>query len=235
MGDSWACGEWGLTDPADPSSEFLNHHPGISRYLRDQGHSVQVLAQGGHGNHKQTLQAQEHGVQGQIIWFITDPLRDLGPGDYVAETGSNEPWRSLHERVQTVADYHRERDQLLRVSLARMRDHRIWLVGGNCRIPDWVNGEFPDYRIITADLTEWLLGHPGPDAFCRQWMYYDCSADLVDLYHHQERDLRSHLSRARQDTTSPEHQWFWPDGQHPNRQAHLRLTTELIVPLSGTV
>ena len=228
MGDSWACGEWGRKHPENLHDQFGNRHAGITQYLRDDQHDVRVLAQGGHGNRQQIQHAEELGTQGQIIWFITDPLRDLRN---LTGTGEHDWFDRLPREVQTLAQYRQTRDQQLRSALTAMRDHSVWLIGAVCRLPEWVAREFPEYRIITPDLTAWLLGHPGPDSFCRQWLYYDCEPDLAEYYDQQEQRLAEHLERATEDESSVEHRLFWPDGQHPNREAHRLLYDQLIKPL----
>jgi hypothetical protein len=228
MGDSWACGEWGRKDPDRLDSEHGNRHPGITEYLRADQHTVRVLAQGGHGNQQQVEQAKKQGVLGQIIWFITDPLRDLRN---TTGTGEHDWFDRLPREIQTLDQYRQTRDQQLRSALNDMRGHGIWLIGAVCPLPDWVEKEFPEYRIITPDFTEWLLGHRGSEVFCRQWLYYDCEQDLVEHYDHEEQLREQHLERARDDESSLEHRLFWPDGEHPNREAHRLLYDQLIKPL----
>ena len=228
MGDSWACGEWGRRDPDNLDSHFGNSHPGITAYLRQDQHDVRVLAQGGHGNRQQVEHARQLGVDGQIIWFITDPLRDLRNP---TGTGDHDWFDRLPREVQTLEQYRRTRDTQLLEVLNDMRGHPVWLIGGVCALPAWVSRQFPEYRVITPDLTAWLLGRPGPDSFCRQWLYYDCEPDLAEYYDQQEQRLAEHLERAREDETSVEHRLFWPDGQHPNREAHRLLYDQLIRPV----
>jgi hypothetical protein len=71
-GDSWAMGEW---------TDFKLTHRGLEQYLLDAGHSVVNVADRGIGN-QAALTALEIELIKQesidcIIWFQTDPMREL--------------------------------------------------------------------------------------------------------------------------------------------------------------
>ena len=224
MGDSWCWGEF-PPDSHTYKGRWSNNLPLI---LRGAGHQCQVLAEAGSSNLTQTERAHEQGVQGQVIWYITDPFRDL---EHDFRPGPVREYSLLHERVQTVAQYHHERERLLRARFEEMRDHPVWLLGGVCPIPQWVGRDYPQFRVLCEDVCRYLTGVPVPLAMCRKWDHYDCSPELVDLYHEHEQETQRFRDRAKNEPASPEHEWFWPDGIHPNRQAHQRVYDDLILPL----
>ena len=105
------------------------------------------------------------------------------------------------------------------------------LIGGVCAVPEWVAGEYPGFTIVVPDLRTWLLPDMEPcETLCRTWRYPDCDPGLLAHWEHHEQVLAHHVRSAWHEHTSGEHQWFWPDGAHPNRAAHHRLTHELILP-----
>ena len=159
-----------------------------------------------------------------IIWFLTDPLRDCA---------------SLRAAIPTTRqEYGLLPDQLMRASLrdmARMHpDRRILLVGGCQPVPEWVAREFPQFHVVVTSLLHWLVPAAGPallPLLCRNWRYPTCEPALLDHWEQVEQDCARFRWRAEHRRDTPEHRWFWPDGYHPNRAAHRRLTEELILPL----
>lgn len=231
MGDSWACGEWGGEISA---RTYRLLHGGTLQYLKEAGHCVRSVAQGGSSNWAQVDRMSPHHAYQRdresphsahdtevIIWFLTDPLRDTNgppPGE----------WQEFFSL----------QDQLLRAGLARMAQlypHcRLLLIGGVAAVPAWVAREFPQFEQVVESLLHWLI----PQAprgllpeLCRGWRHGACDPDL--LAHHERCGMDNAHFRwcAEHSPHSAEHRWFWPDGSHPNRAAHRRLTAELILPL----
>ena len=213
MGDSWACGEWDLKQKLA--------HPGTEQYLRDAGHNVTSVAKGGACNREQTALMAESKAD-VIIWFLTDPLRDLTISGW------------SHLGPLTLESYHSRRDSLFKAAFDRMSDLPVWLIGGASAVPDWVASIYPKWRVIVPDLRMWLIPDAEPiDCLSRTWPYPDCSEDLLTYHEQQEKMLNRHFIRSENAVQSDEHRLFWPDGHHPNREAHLRLTNKLLLPLTA--
>jgi hypothetical protein len=220
MGDSWACGEWG----DDPT--YRNTHPGTAKYLEQAGHEVINMAEGGASNWSQIDRISPHHALSHnlrdadvVLWFMTDPLRDsdLQPS--------------------TMRDLHITQTRLLTDSMKTLAtivgDREVWLVGGAGSVPNWVKTRHPGWRVIVPDLLRWLVPDSGVSAMHlnRTWRYGECDPAMLDHFEMEEQRVASFRWRAEHRTASDEHRWFWPDGSHPNREAHRRLTEELILPL----
>jgi hypothetical protein len=65
----------------------------------------------------------------------------------------------------------------------------------------------------------------------RTWRYEDCDEEMLDFHERCEEVSFMFRWRAELRTGSMEQRYWWPDGVHPNRLAHQRLTQELILPL----
>jgi hypothetical protein len=200
-------------------------HGGTGQYLSEQGHRVVNLSHPGDCNQAQVanLRPQHARHVDHFIWFLTDPMRDLSPrGDH--------PVDGLMER--SLAGYLAQRERLLRLQVDRMRHLPVIVVGGVCAVPEWVERECPLWRVACRDLRSWLLPGTQPiEVLGRTWRFPDCDLDLLEHWERDERASQLHVDRASDDVNSPEHRYFWPDGGHPNRRAHERLTQELIRPL----
>jgi hypothetical protein len=206
-GDSWACGEWGR----DLQGRYRPLHPGLQYYLRRAGHGVRVVAQGQAGNGEQLERVQAEAQPGDLVVFVqTDPLRDSAviPGDQVA-----------------FLDQYQQGLQALYRALAQL-PCPVLLVGGNSPVlTDLIDPGSP-CRVAVADWIEELgLDRPCP-VICRAWSYPDCEPPLLEQWERDEQQLREWLHRCGQSGT-PEHEWFWPDGRHPNRRAHSWLAARL--------
>ena len=232
MGDSWARGEWGKG--SDYRYQVL--HPGTRRFLEEAGHSVISVAGEGSSNWAQVDRLQPyHAMQRDrdsgrnladadvVLWFTTDPLRDL---------------RDLKDsQPTTMADFQTRPDSLLRGNMDTLQgivgDRPVWIVGGVGVMPSWVQARHPRWRVIVPDLMRWLV--PGSDVSVihlnRCWRYENCDEELLDYHEKQAQRASNFQWRAEHRLASDEHRYFWPDGSHPNREAHRRLTQELILPL----
>ena len=216
MGDSWARGEWGWGGRGTAQG-YRVLHPGTEQYLREYGHRVHQLAGGGNGNRAQVDHLRPDRVRGldHVIWFLTDPLRDIAGADIAL----------------TLVEYRAQRDHLLRQQFDRVRHLPILLIGGVSAVPEWVSSEYPNMHTLVRDLRCWLLPGAEPcEVLCRGWHYPDCDPALFTHWEHEEAVKAVHLHRAQHEPATAEHRWFWPDGHHPNRAAHLRLTRERILP-----
>ena len=226
IGCSWGCGEWSRRAQGRGHARRQTLlHGGTGQYLSELGHRVVNLSHPGDCNHSQVERLRPQHVRhvDHIIWFMTDPMRDLCPrGDNSVE--------GLMER--SLAGYLAQRERLLRTQVDRMRHLPVIVVGGVCAVPLWVTQECPRWRVACRDLRGWLLPDREPiETLGRTWRFPDCELDLLEHWERDEHVSQLHEDRAREELTSLEHHYFWPDGGHPNRRAHERLTQELIRPL----
>jgi hypothetical protein len=227
LGDSWACGEWGQSNHGlGQEPHYRNTHTGTQQYLQQAGHRVINMAEQGASNWSQLDRISPHHALSHnlrdadvVLWFITDPLRD---------TQDPQPG--------TFKDLHRTQTQLLTDSMNKLAslvgDREVWLVGGVGVVPAWVKTRHPGWRVIVPDLLRWLVPDSEVSAMHlnRTWRYGDCDTALLDHFEIEEQRVASFQWRAEHRRDSDEHRLFWPDGSHPNREAHRLLTEELILP-----
>ncbi len=227
MGDSWACGEWGLNS----NNQYSLLHRGTSLYLQEAGYEVFSLAKGGSSNKKQVDQLLKTAAlmdrpPDHIIWFLTDPFRDIC--QYYVDRAP-----VLQGMSATLIEYQAQREHLLREQFNRIRSLEVILIGGACPIPAWVRDEYYNIETVVPDLRCWLLPDAEPcDLINRAWQFPE-SADyaLIDHWEQQHDIYKKHRDMAKYQIDSDSHKFFWPDGVHPNRLAHRMLTDYLLQTL----
>jgi len=234
MGDSWACGEW---QGKFPHSRVV--HPGTRRYLEEAGHDVITVADPGASNWAQLNRLASHqGSTEVIVWFFTDPLRDLmQDGGRLGVDLTGFDLVGEHHQPRTRATWDGVRDLLARNSLARMaglaQGRTVLMVGGVAPVPAWTRQVYPAFGVVTEDWVRWLI----PDTRAsmthnnKNWRYPDVDEELLAFHEQAEQRAFQFRWRAEDNASSLERLYWWPDGVHPNRLAHQRLTQELILPL----
>ena len=224
MGDSWACGEWGFNS----DNQYGLLHRGISLYMQEAGYPVFSFARGGSSNKKQVDQLLKTAASmdrppDHIIWFLTDPFRDI-----LQYYSGNV--QVLEGMSTTLTEYQAQREHLLREQFNRIRSLKVLLIGGACPVPAWVKDDYSNIEIVVPDLRCWLLPDAEPcDTINRVWQYPD-KADyaLIDYWKQQDDIYKKHCDMADRQIDSDSHKFFWPDGTHPNRLAHRMLTDYLL-------
>lgn len=219
MGDSWACGEWGWNS----YNQYVLLHRGISLYMQEAGYPVFSFARGGSSNKKQVDEllktvASMDRPPDHIIWFLTDPFRDILQRNSQIPEGMS----------TTLTEYQAQREHLLREQFNRIRSLKVLLIGGECPVPAWVKDDYSNIEIVVPDLRCWLLPDAEPcDTINRVWQYPD-RADyaLIDYWKQQDDIYKSDMTVHHKESDS--HKFFWPDGTHPNRLAHRMLTDYLL-------
>jgi hypothetical protein len=215
-GDSWSCGEWG--DPLPGQLYYQNiqgvRHGGLSQYLREDGHTVTLVGEGSSSNSAQVdrvIQLEKKLKEfHKIIWFHTDPLRDI---DQKEMCNSREGLKQQREKLDR---FQYQKLQNLGIE--------IFCLGGCSPIKIEQIQEYTNLKVIIANLQTWFLPNVKTmDPLGRWWKYQNPNLELLSDFEEQERLVETHIKKARDQKTTQEHLLFWPDGLHPNREAHLRL------------
>jgi len=249
VGDSWACGEWQWTasDPDGRSGSVV--HPGTRQYLEEAGHGVIMVADPGASNWAQLDRLEPYHALQQpgsrhmltdtdvILWFLTDPFRDLMNRQFLDIDLTGLALTGDEHQPRDRASYDAAWDLLMRNSLAHMarlaQGRPVLMVGGVAPVPAWTRQVYPEWRVVTEDWVRWLI----PDSQAsmthnnRNWRYTDCDEELLGFHEQAEQQAFMFRWRAQNNANSLERRYWWPDGTHPNRLAHQRLTQELILPL----
>ena len=214
-GCSWACGEWGWND----HNQYRLRHFGLQYYLRRAGHSVQVVAESSSSNSAQLNRihrALARASFDRVIFIQTDPLRDADsiPTTLAEHTQLEE--HLLHTLYQGLAQI----------------DCLVLLVGGNSPVcTDLV--PTGSVRVVETDWVQAMLGYRPYAPIARMWHYTDCAPDLLAWWE-QTESARAHFIAQCKQTGTPENEWFWPDGYHPNRKGHRWLADRLLPVLSNS-
>ena len=203
-GDSWGCGEWTWLSKRN----YGVSHKGLEQYLVDDGFSVVNSAQGGSSNSKsirRVAQQLERGNYDHIIWFQSDPLRDL---KYTT-------FNSLFTSYQQVLDCHKE---LLNSSYKQLNQlgNKVICVGGCSKLdPDIRN--YNNLIPLVDSMIELIIPHiTAPNIWCNDWLHYidaNTNKSLKRLFDRLLVDKKI----QEQITAEP---IMNPCGYHPNRDGH---------------
>ena len=200
-GDSWGCGEWSVED--GPATRVI--HRGLEQFLIDYGCSVTNLSEGGSTNFTQAQKLVlelNHTKPDVVIWFQTDPMRDLG------SLNSDTFPKDLAEMI--VAQQQRLDTVYEKLNNLGIPIHCI---GGASKLDETLLVKYSNLKPIIPSIIE-MFGGTHPVCWISSWIQLD-SLKFSDK-------LLSELDEVAATTFLPR-EWFYPDGVHPNREAHYRI------------
>ncbi len=228
-GDSWARGEWNVE-----CTQIL--HKGIEQYFSDDGIKVTNISKGGISNldiidrianflENSNLPAVTH-----IIVFQTEFTRDLKHHRRQHDYGADD-WAGIEE-IEHFADRLIERFYQRLSELSKNHDIPIFLVGGCSDTKQFtdMSCDYPGCEIVCQSMTNLIINH---DSNIQDpvFSWYSSNTqefverirsllpqDKVDNLIH---DIDKGYERACLLHENPD--WFYPDGQHPNRHGHFVL------------
>ena len=229
IGDSWAQGEF------DPSSYEQRHsiivHGGCATYLMERGHFVDNISCPGDNNLRQlrlTKQQLENKSYDQILWFVTEPLRNIYP--YSPFPDDRDIWNYEVNRYHK--DDYDAYDAIVRdwftltfsVAQSIYDQHHIpfFMIGGMSPIHDCIN----EYSFHNGIIKTWGTDISGVAQPFNSPFH---TRRFVEDNHQHLNDQRM-IAEMKQCLT-------WEDSQrssedfisyHPSRNAHLRLTNRIL-------
>ena len=196
------------------SNGYCAVHPGLEFYLKEYGCNVTNLSMGGISNSKIFDLLNEHiqinNSYDVIIWFQTDPLRNLRPyADNIEIFKKNKE------------DFIQAHDELLDSIYAKFNSLYlpIYSLGGTTKLNLALLEKYPNLHSVIPSVIE-MFGEEHIKLWPSDWMgdrqvLKSLSHSLVDYLH---SECEPKLSR----------EWFFPDGKHPNRKAHKKIFEYLI-------
>jgi len=213
-GDSWGCGEWGW----DSNGYYVVTHKGLEQYFTDDGFTVTNISEGGIGNNTVILNLKKFllsnpDYSGHIIWFQSDPFRDLRPYetftvDYTTYEGLIDKLNQL--LLETYNQFNSFNKKILCLGGVSKLNLKLILPFNNlvAAIPSIPELLLPDYQHAEIVFSDWY------NLIDRQF-----SLDDLDklLYNKQLQDSLIDYKDL-----------FWPDGSHPNRVGHKKIFEYLI-------
>lgn len=198
IGDSWGCGEWSAS--SDP---YRVTHLGLEHFLKEYGCTVINLSRPGASN-KTTVQIFKDHVDvfdpKYIFWFQTDPMRDLRP--YDQETFPKDVASLLGMSELLLNDTYKELNEM---------DRTIHCMGGTTKLHSAIN----NYQNLVSFIPSIIEMFGGTDQGF--WISDWINADNLKFTEKFLSELEQHPMH------SLPKEWFWPDGAHPNQNAHRKI------------
>jgi len=233
-GCSWACGEWDVDHRAETKIPTLQHG-GLAQYITESGRQVLNLGIPGGTNlaaakRVQTwLERNSDVVVDKIFMFQTEWNRDhlmIFEDDFTNVTHAN-----------TVPNIWVARYYYRLVDIAKLANCAVYIIGGVADA-DWSDNfeqDYPGVKIACQSMTNLLINHNHRvDTPVLSW-YNRHSPPLIKrirghLDDTETTKLLNDIDRGfeRENLVFQHPEYFWPDGNHPNRAAHLVLYNYLI-------
>lgn len=227
-GDSWSVGEW----ENDKYVPTINHG-GLSQYLHDQGHVVVNVGLGGSSNRETYLRVRNfffnnHHLRSyankQVIVFQTEWTRDFAYMDPEDKNFYDQPMTMMHRMIS--------RFYYDLSALAQEWAVTIKIIGGcsDALLIDDFKTIYPGVEIICQSMVNLLINgrstttEPVFSLFSNDTR----TDDFLKLFKQHTTDVQDmealldEVERGQQrlDMFSKYEDLFYPDGVHPNREAH---------------
>lgn len=231
-GDSWGLGEWHV----DPTKKYCVAHPGLSEYLRYDNYPVINLSVPASSNW-QVLDRLTQFFESGAAALLTDPIDKIFifQTEWIREYRLR--WHNPVKYTNPIVTYHIPRfTQDLRDTnldlwykglsdLAVTHSVNVGLIGG-CSDTKLV--DYPNIQVACQSLTNLAINdcpeieNPvycfRPEAEFVAEAKRTANADALDFL---MQEIVQAESREQLWKSYP--QWFWPDNNHANRQAHYKL------------
>jgi hypothetical protein len=232
FGGSWGCGEWG--NPVSPGVLSLNRnhitHLGLEQYFTDLGHKVVNMSGPGGSNKKSIdeltdfLITQRHNLI--VLFIISEPTRNFGP-EYATFKQDIVDHNGLFEfRAKTLYN-----DLKILNELGQQHNQVIQLIGALGSIPDV--SQYSNLSCLCRSWPELLVGNLHPDidfelfGIWEQWLIdgeiinkWFTPKNLQQFESKFADKLVQQLEQLDANRIIFEHQLFYPDKCHPNRDGH---------------
>lgn len=234
LGDSWGVGEWSGDRGMD--SHILESVPntGTGAWLQSYGHHVVNISAGSASNFGQLRKAywtlEEHHDYDWIIWFYTEPFRDI------IETVINDSIDGPKQYPEfTVRDFPRcEYITSQNFSYAQMIYEKFkipWVViGGQTSVPESINGYNFAHHVIGNWSGELLdLDFQIPEY---TWFSWEKFQTIFDFYGINEQDFVKQeidvLDKVDIVLAKSRESKYFPDDCHASNLAHAKLTSRIL-------
>lgn len=204
-GDSWGCGEWDNTIP------YVRPHLGTEQYFREYGCNVMNISIGGADN---ALSAKSIMLLAPmfnphlIFWIQSDPLRSIKLKAAFPETLDE----LLHYQRKHLSDIYMQLNSL---------GSTIHCIGGCSKLDSQLIANYPNLIPIIPSIIE-FFGCVSPaiwsSAFLIDQIRPDVPVTVLDMLLENTADPLKIFDQK----------WFFPDGAHPNRSAHLKIFEYLV-------
>jgi hypothetical protein len=215
-GDSWGCGEWNVT-----CTEV--NHTGLEQYLVDSGHTVYNISKGGCSNldsvNRIKSWLERNSKVDSIFVFQTEYTRDAK---------HHADWQIIS--LEDLAGQWIENFYARLSEIAQEHNCNIYIIGGASDTAYFENmsQDYPGCHIVCQSLTNLIINDNSSVSDPVFSWYGKATHPLLELVKKKlnspEELLKAiNLGFERESELRENPQWFFPDGIHPNRQAHRKL------------
>jgi hypothetical protein len=229
-GDSWGCGEW--------SNGRLLQHRGVGQYLKEHGHDVINLSEGGSSNfasYSRLLRFFDSGISEylpkitHVLFFQTEWIRDYRLRSDVHTINLDQSQWNLPVFDQNLKSETISKFQYRLSELAQKYDFQVGLIGG-CADTIWLDKfeqEYPGLKVLCQSMTNLCVNndhrvdYPVSGITVKEFEYMKKNLKSIDSLSELVNNLEASIARSTVWKNNP--YYFWPDGGHANRYGHKKL------------
>lgn len=225
LGDSWSQGELEYKK-FGPGHDIL--HKGVEQYLLDENHVVINHGILGGSNSQAFLKYNQFINHADfVIWFQTDPLRDVS---WNYERLFIEPLKQF-KSIKSVFEYVIVKEYSKFNSIAAMRNQTVYVIGGFSVVIPEIN-KFSNLKTIIPNVSG-LIDSSTNFNYYGYFIRYDWFVNIVEYCKKQNIFDEDDLNKLKQeyidmaeencrivDYMRKNKKFYWPDGAHPNRDGH---------------
>ena len=217
-GDSWGCGEWQrATEPPGTQQQIISH-PGLTQYFIDDGYNVANLSQYSMGNHTLIdplyyfLDVNRHLNIKHVFFIQTDITRSIRDKFFDFNKFSKDKNNNLEQIIRYM--YYDVYSKLNHIG--NVLGYNITLIGGLSDLVIDV-GEFNHLNFLVPSWVKLL----DESAKISHLLDHVNMEHLLAVYNDKEQLLPFiEELNVRHDIWKNNPNFFWPDGNHPNRIGH---------------
>lgn len=207
VGCSWGEGVWG--DP-DQGGGIID--PGLGGFLENDGYYVVNVSTAGQSNYLgyHRLVSQEPVNFDYIIWFFTDPIRDLRSNNFEIFDSADINFEKILEIQHKLTVNAFENFNSL--------NKPIYCLGGTVKLDLELIKNYKNLIPIIPCITEFLEPtYVHPKLWQSDWI------NKIDKQFSLECLDKFLVEKNKQDNLRNYKKYFWPDGGHPNKLGHQKI------------
>jgi hypothetical protein len=215
IGDSWGCGEWGL----DQNNNYCVLHTGTEHFLSEEFEVTNYSIPGGSNIQSINRFVDSNNRADVLVWFYTNESREIWYNTVVGRNFKNIKILSFDDVELVTLAIAREI-----YKIANQLSIPVLMLGGCAKLKMSIIDQYQNLKPIVPSIIEYLTKYKQPIIWYEEIVKkpYEFSKNFVVNYDLLFKE-KYHCGKFFKRTVilgKMYPRYFYPDGVHPNREAH---------------